>query len=214
MAERTPLDELAATLVDLAAVPTAPLRDDVRVANDEWVDRDESAYWRAWCRVCDVVRERLGPLNHVRSPVPGLADADDRYLDLVTVHPQDEPGVKLHVTYRADGTLDALAEFDDPVSDGWEPLYHGGLADYDDAQAERIRNEIVYIREGMVRAEELREETVLSAREARVRALSERGYDPERIAEILDLNRESVETALARIEERIDDARRTVEILG
>lgn len=88
------------------------------------------------------------------------------------------------------------------------------MADYDDAQAERIRNEIVYIREGMVRAEELREETVLSAREARVRALSERGYDPERIAEILDLNRESVETALARIEERIDDARRTVEILG
>lgn len=213
--DQSPLIDLADTLVDLAALDTPEFSPETR-SDSGWTDPEESEYWQVWCEVCAIVRNRFAPLNHIREPQAGFSGSergDDWYLELVTVAPQDDPQIKLGAIYDADGTLYARAAFDDPTDGSWKTLFRGDLSDYDAEADARTRNEIVYITEGLVRAEVLRTETVLTARESQVQALAEAGYDAERIAEILALDRETVDTTDARIEQRIERAKQTVDLL-
>ena len=216
MASAPVLSDLADTLAALAATGSleADRADDRVDSTDSLADPTDPGDARAvageladWGAVRAAVRERFAPLNHVADPSP------DGPGSIVTVAPQDEPEIKLQVT-ASDGGLDVRASFTNPRDGSWEPLYDGPAAEYDDAEDERTRNRIVYITEAWVRADELRDETVLTARQSQVQALAEAGHPADRIAEVLDLAPETVEATLAGIDERVEAARTTVEMLG
>ena len=206
MATAPVLSHLADTLAALAAI--GPLDADGS-AGDHAADGSPAVAGELtdWSAVCAVVRERFAPLNHVADP------SADRSGSIVTVAPQDRPEIKLQVTADA-GELDVRASFTDPCDGSWEPLYDGPAASYDDAEDERTRNRIVYITEAWVRAAELRDETVLTARQSQAQALAEAGHSADRIDEVLDLDPGTAEATLAGIDERIERARTTVDMLG
>jgi len=64
------------------------------------------------------------------------------------------------------------------------------------------------------RADELRETTVLKRRESEVYALKEQGYNHERIAELLEIEKSTVDEYSRRINDRVRRARNTIELVG
>ena len=194
------LTDLADTLASLAAVPTP-----VRAAPGADRNGHDDV---AWAEVRAAARERFAPLNHDSPPEAGRPGT------LVTVAPQDDPEIRLEVRTDPEGSLLVTASFVAPTDGDWEVLYEGAAAEYDEGWDERTRNRIVFVTEAWVRAERLQDETVLTVRQARAQALAECGYAPERIGEILDLDAESIRAALEQVDERIESARATVELLG
>lgn len=208
------LSALADALEDLADLEPRALEHDAdQVVDDEWIDPRDTDYWHVWSEVVDIVRSYFAPLNYLREPESGLEraeKAESRCLELITVAPQDDPQVRLRVIYWATGQLDARAEFENPVEGGWESFFNGNLAEYD---AERARLDLRFITDGLARATELEAETVLSEREAQVQALREEAYDPEEIAAVLGLGEETVDAVTGEIERRLEQSRRTLELI-
>lgn len=214
--EEDRLDELVDALDELGELGTPALEYDRNMVVDgQWVDPHGTRYAEAWQSICKHVESRFAPLNYVREPRSGLQTNEDAHkrLELITVTPQDEPEVKLHVTYRVDGELNVQASFASPSDGSWELLYQGPMSEYDEEVAEQTRNKLVYIREGWMRADELNENTVLSTRESQVQALQEQDHSHVRISEILGQDLDDVETLAARIDDRIEHARNTIDML-
>ena len=208
------LSDLADALEALADIEARPLAYDAeQVVDDEWIDPRGTNYWHAWSEVIEVVRSYFAPLNYVREPESGLKQAEkseSRCLELITVSPQDDPQIRLRVIYWATGQIDARAEFENPIEDGWESFFNGNLAEFD---AERARNDLRFITDGLARATELERETVLSEREAQVQALRECDYEPEETAAVLGLAEETVIAVTGEIEQRFEQSRRTLELI-
>lgn len=210
----THLSRLADALEDLAALEVRPLEYDAeQVVDDEWIDPRGTDYWHVWGEIVEVVRSHFAPLNYVRKPESGLDTAEQREsrcLELITVAPQDDPQIRLRAIYWASGQLDARAEFENPVEGDWESFFNGNLAEFD---AERARNDLRFITDGLARTTELERETVLTEREAQVQALREVDYEPEEIAAVLGLAEETVVAVIGEIEKRLDQSRRTLELI-
>lgn len=208
------LSDLADALADLADLEARPLEYDAEGAtDDEWIDPRGTDYWHVWNDVAETVRSYFAPLNYVREPESGLEraeKAESRCLELITVSPQDDPQVRLRVIYWASGQLDARAEFINPVEDGWESFFNGNLAEFD---AERARNDLRFITDGLARTSELERETVLSEREAQVQALRECDYDADEIADVLGLTDDTVVAVTGEIERRLEQSRRTLDLI-
>ena len=208
------LANLADALEELAGIDPRPLEhDDEQVVDDEWIDPQETEFWYAWQSIVEAVRSYFAPLNYVREPQSGLQVAEkqeSRCLELITVSPQDDPEVRVRAIYWASGQLDARAEFINPVEDEWESFYNGNLRDYD---AERARNDLRFITDGLARATELERETVLSHREAQVQALLEADYATEEITDVLGLAEGTVGVLTDEIGRRVAQSRRTLELI-
>lgn len=208
------LSALADALDDLADLKPQSLEYAAdQVVDGEWIDPRGTDYWHVWGDVVETVRTYFAPLNYVRDPESGLErdeKPESRCLELITVAPQDDPQVRLRVIYWASGQIDARAEFENPVEDGWESFFNGNLAEFD---VERARNDLRFITDGLARAAELETETVLSEREAQVQALRESDYAPEEIADVLGLAEETVVAVTGEIERRLEQSRRTLELI-
>jgi transcriptional regulator len=63
------------------------------------------------------------------------------------------------------------------------------------------------------RAREIQDKTILSGREADVRALKEHGYTHQEIADILGISKGAVDRYSARTNERIEKIKNTIELL-
>lgn len=213
------LHKLADVLDDFAALEVPAMEyDRSMVVNGDWIDPEGTPYWDAWRDICEIGRTAFAPLNYVRGPEAGMRDADDedarRYLEFITVAPQDEPEIKLRARYWAVGELEIDANFANPTDGSWESLFRDEMTEYDEERAERIRDKILYVREAWTRADELADQTVLSLRESQVQALTECEYPRHRIAEILELEPGAVEALSGRIDERLEHAENTIDMLG
>lgn len=208
------LEKLADALEELATLTTPALEhDDDAVVDDEWIDPSETEYLYAWNDLLETARSYFPPLNYVRDPETGLQlteTHESRCLELITVAPQDDPEVRLRVIYWANGQVDARAEFINPIDEGWESFFNGNLVDYD---AERARNDLRFITDGLSRATELERETVLTQRESQVQSLLECEYKPEDIGDVLGLTTGTVEALIDEIDQRLDQSRRTLELI-
>lgn len=208
------LETLADALEALAALASPSLdQDESAVVDDEWIDPRGTDYLVAWHDMLDTARSFFPPLNYVREPETGLQLAEtheSRCLELITVAPQDDPEVRLRVIYWANGQVDARAEFINPIDEEWESFFNGSLGEYD---AERARNDLRFITDGLARATELQRETVLTQREAQVQALLEREYESDEIGDVLGLTTDTVEALVEEIDSRLEESRRTLELI-
>lgn len=63
------------------------------------------------------------------------------------------------------------------------------------------------------RASELQDKTILTGREADVRALKEQGYTHQQIADILGISKGAVDRYSARMNQRIEKIKNSIELL-